>query len=148
MFSEGVKNNWIKLYNLNGFFIYTSKLSILLPTLANQQINMNVERDFGKTVSYNPKFWFQRFLYGKKISEFFWDVYNFFKFLYLSATRSPKPGIYFSEMDWPKYYFYSNLPLLAFYQKVGAKKIYSIKILTSCLTNKDNMVEKKRRKAS
>ena len=101
-----------------------------------------------KQVSYNPKFWFQRFLYGKKISEFFWDEYYFFKFLYLSATTSPKPGIYFSEMDWPKYYFYSNLPLLAFYQKVGAKKFYSIKILTSSLTNKDNMVEKKRRKAS
>lgn len=146
MFNEGVKNKWIKSYNWDDYFIYTSKPLFFHPTLTNKQINTAVERGYKRAVLYNPRFWLQRFLHGIKTGEFFWDIYYFFKFIFLSATTSPKPAIYFSEEDWPKYDFNSNLPRPSFYQKVGAKNTHSIQVLESWLTNKDNKFQKKEEK--
>ncbi len=131
MFNEGVKNNWIKSYNWDDYFIYTEEPLFYHRYLDYETILRYMRYAWRRTVLLNPRLWLQRFVRGIRTKEIFSDLYYFTKYITLGATNPTYPAKYYARDRWPQWDFVTNSPAPAQYQKVGTTKIQVVGELTA-----------------
>ena len=122
MFNEGVKNNLIKSYDWDDYFIYSEKQLYNHPRIPIETILKYMKYAYKRAVLYNPRFWLHRFIRGIRTMEIFWDVYYFALFATLPATSKSYAANYFDKERWPEWDFHDHPPRPSHYQKIGTEK--------------------------
>jgi len=126
MFNEGIRNNSIRSFDWDDYFIYSEEGLYSHPRIPYEIILEYMDKGYKRAIMYNPRFWIQRLIRGIRTAELFWDAYYFTHFVMLSATSKSYAAEYFARDKWPMWDFRRHPPRPSEYQQVGvsgAKKV-------------------------
>jgi anaerobic magnesium-protoporphyrin IX monomethyl ester cyclase len=126
MFNKGIRENSIRSFDWDDYFIYSEEGLYNHPKIAYETILQYMDKAYKRAILYNPRFWIQRLIRGIRTAELFWDAYYFAHFIMLSATSKSHAAEYFARDKWPEWDLVQNPPRPSEYQKIGvsgAKKV-------------------------
>ena len=118
MFNNYVKQDLVKSYDWDEYFIYTSQPLFNHAKLSYATIKRYMEIAHRKAIFQNPKFWLRRLWRGIRTGEFFWDAYYALQY-FSKPTISGKVGTeYYARERWPVHSYAKAPPVPAQYQTV------------------------------
>jgi anaerobic magnesium-protoporphyrin IX monomethyl ester cyclase len=118
MFNNYVKQDLVKSYDWDEYFIYTSQPLFNHAKLSYATIKRYMEIAHRRAIFQNPKFWLRRLWRGIRTGEFFWDAYYAVKY-FSKPTISDKVGtVYYARERWPVHSYVQAPPVPAQYQTV------------------------------
>lgn len=130
MFKEYREKGFIRSYNWDDYFIYSSQPLFAHPNLTFDDVKTYVKKSYWRAVITNPAFIIRRLWHSIRTLEFFWDVYYFFKFMIGDAVSSQtSSALYYGKERWPKYDFESK-PIIFYLARSTAAQKYTEEELT------------------
>lgn len=118
MFNEYLKNNLVRSFNWDDYFIYTDEPLFAHKNLSYKTIRHYMDIAYKKAIIFNPSFVVRRILRGIRTGEFFWDFYYGTKFWLMPAVSEKIAVDYYARDRWPKYDFVAEGLASAQYQVV------------------------------
>ncbi len=105
MFDDYKRMNLIRSYNWDQYHIYSGFNMFSHPVLSYEDIHRCITKAYRETTFLNPKFILRR-LYKSIISgNIFRDIYDFFRFIFLSYTKQEVEITYSYQTDWNAFDF-------------------------------------------
>jgi len=122
MFNNYKRNDLIKTYNWDDYFIYTSQPLFAHPNLSFETVQKHMDLGYKKAILQNPKFILRRFWHSLRTNELLWDAYYFCKFFFApSVNENSLQANYYKKDRWPTYDFDKKLHNFEEYRAAKSK---------------------------
>lgn len=109
MFKDYRQKGFIRSYNWDDYFIYSTAPLFAHEKLSYQLVLDYMKKGYRRAILLNPGFIFRRIWRGIKTLEFFWDAYYFIKFSMAPAINAQtSSAVYYGKDKWPQYDFVNN----------------------------------------
>lgn len=110
MFYDYLKDDLIRSYDWDAYFIYTDEPLFTHRHLSYLTIKKYMDLAFKKAILHNPSFILRRLIRGFRTGDFLWDVFYGVKFFFAPASRPAMESVYYARDRWPTYDFEANPP--------------------------------------
>ena len=116
MFRDYFDQGMIRSLNWDDYHVSTQQMLYVHRNLSHQTILKCMRRAYRRVILFNPAYISRRIIRGIRTGEFFWDIFFFIRYLFLSSTTTTKPFRYYARDRWPEFKFADATLKLSDYQ--------------------------------
>ena len=116
MFRDYFDQGMIRSLNWDDYHVSTQQMLYVHKNLSHQTILKCMRLAYRRVILFNPAYILRRLIRGIRTGEFFWDIFFFIRYIFLSSTTTTKPFHYYARDRWPEYKFAGATLKLSDYQ--------------------------------
>lgn len=92
MFRDYFDQGMIRSLNWDDYHVSTQQMLYVHKNLSHQTILKCMRRAYRRVILFNPAYILRRLIRGIRTGEFFWDIFFFIRYLFLSSTTTTDPS--------------------------------------------------------